>query len=225
MNITNSSSAFDRLNQKITGCTKCKRLAGYTREVARVKVKRFSKENYWGKPVPAFGDPDAKVLIIGLAPAAHGANRTGRMFTGDSSGDWLYRALYETGFANQPESTNANDGLQLKDVLISATIRCAPPQNKPKPDEIRNCNEYLHEEIGLLPNLKVVLVLGKIAFDTYRKMKNLKGIQFLHHAIYPFDSQTLICSYHPSRQNTQTGRLKWDDWLSVFKNIRDLIDS
>lgn len=181
--------------------------------------------DYWGKPVPGFGDPNAEVLIIGLAPAAHGANRTGRMFTGDSSGDWLYKALYETGFANQPESYSIEDGLKLKNVYITAIGRCAPPQNKPTSEEIKNCSPYLESEIELLKNVKVILCLGGLSFNRFCKLHQLKGLKFSHQGSYPLDNgKVLVSSYHPSRQNTNTGKLKWEDWLRVFVAVRKLIE-
>lgn len=214
------------INDKIIACTKCERLAPYIREVAKNKVKRFQDWEYWGKPVPSFGDPNARLLIIGLAPAAHGANRTGRMFTGDSSGDWLYRALYETGFANQPTATSKEDGLQLKDTYITAMNHCAPPGNKPTLEERDNCQPYLESEWEIMQNqLKVVLCLGGMAFNRFTEMIGVRGLSFGHHQIYPIrDDIHLVTSYHPSRQNTNTGRLLWEDWLRVFQEIRRIID-
>ncbi len=213
------------LSRTITGCTRCPRLTKYTRAIASTKVRRFREWNYWGKPVPGFGDPLAEVLIIGLAPAAHGANRTGRMFTGDSSGDWLYRALHETGFASQPDSTSTDDGLQLKNVFISAVCRCAPPDNKPLPTEIANCSPFLEKEIELLRNVKVIVCLGQIAFTRYCKLHALKGLAFSHGKKYKLDDGTiLISSYHPSRQNTNTGKLKWRHWLNVFQDVRSIVE-
>ena len=215
---------IESINQNIINCRKCPRLIGWIEEVATNKVKRHREEVYWGKPVPGFGDPSARVLILGLAPAAHGANRTGRMFTGDSSGDWLYKALYETGFANQPTSEHAHDGLQLKDVYIMASAHCAPPQNKPTKEEITNCAPHLRETIAALSNLQVVLCLGKIAFDHYIKLHDLKGLVFGHNSIHKLQNgKVLISSYHPSRQNTQTGRLLWEDWKKVFEDITNLL--
>jgi len=214
------------LATRITRCIKCPRLAKYTREIAARKVRRFNDWNYWGKPVPGFGDEKAEVFIIGLAPAAHGANRTGRMFTGDSSGDWLYRALHETGFANQPISRNIDDGLALKNVFISAVCRCAPPDNKPLPSEMENCSPFLEKEIELLPSMKVVLCLGQIAFSRYCKLRSLKGLEFSHGKKYKLDNgKTLMSSYHPSRQNTNTGRLKWNEWVKVFREVRAIVDN
>jgi uracil-DNA glycosylase len=192
--------------------------------VALVKAKRYADQHYWGKPVPGFGDSNPKVLIVGLAPAAHGANRTGRMFTGDSSGDWLYRALYDSGFANQPTSRNIMDGLRIWDMYISASVRCAPPQNKPLPEEIRNCRSYLQEEIAIFDQVRVFLALGQIAFNNICFLLNIRGLKFGHHQLYPLsDGRFLLCSYHPSRQNTQTGVLTWDEWIKIFLTIRDLL--
>jgi len=160
------------LNTRIIKCKKCPRLAKYIAGVAKVKARRYNDWEYWGKPLPGFGDPDAKLLIIGLAPAAHGGNRTGRMFTGDSSGDWLMRALFESGFANQPTSERRDDGLKLKSAYIAAIVRCAPPENKPSKEEIANCSCYLAEELKILKNVRVVLTLGAIAFNAYTSMQN-----------------------------------------------------
>ena len=213
--------SITEIQRKIISCKRCPRLVEYTGAIAAKKVKRFSDWKYWGKPIPGFGDENARVLIIGLAPAAHGANRTGRMFTGDSSGDWLYRALYETGFANQPESLSNDDGLKLNDVFISAVCRCAPPDNKPLPAEIENCSAFLEAEMKALFNLKVILCLGHIAFNRYCKLNSLKGLVFSHGKKYALENgKTLMASYHPSRQNTNTGRLKRDQWLMVFQEIR-----
>jgi uracil-DNA glycosylase family 4 len=206
-------------------CRKCPRLVEYIRDVAKVKVKRYSEWEYWGRPLAGFGDPNAKLLIIGLAPAAHGGNRTGRMFTGDSSGDWLIRALYETGFASQPTSERSDDGLKLKSAYVTAAVRCAPPDNKPTKEEIANCSCYLAEEIKLLKNVKVVLALGKVAFNAYTSLQNIKGLEFKHAAAYDLSDIALVASYHPSRQNTQTGKLTWDAWIGVFRKIRSMFDN
>ena len=216
--------ALDELNARIIACKKCPRLAKYIREIAKEKVRRYSDWEYWGRPLPGFGDPDAKLLIIGLAPAAHGGNRTGRMFTGDSSGDWLMRALHESGFANQSTSERNDDGLKLNGVYITAIVRCAPPKNKPTRTEIENCSCYLAEELKLLKNVKVVLTLGALAFNTYTSLCNIKGVKFAHGALYDINGITLLASYHPSRQNTQTGKLKWNQWINVFTKIRKIIN-
>lgn len=213
------------LESKVPECTKCPRLSTYTREVARQKVKRFRDWEYWGKPVPGFGDHRARVLVIGLAPAAHGANRTGRMFTGDSSGDWLYKALYETGFASQPESHAREDGLRLKDIYISAMVRCAPPQNKPLASERDNCSVFLQEELRLMKKqLKVIICLGGMAFARFCRLEGFKGLDFGHLFAYNMKGYpTIITSYHPSRQNTNTGRLQWNDWVKVFETTRGIV--
>ncbi len=212
------------LAERITSCTRCSRLVMYREYIARVKVKRFRDWVYWGKPVAGFGDPDARLLVIGLAPAAHGANRTGRMFTGDASGSWLVKALYEIGLANKPTSISADDGLILKDVYITAVLRCAPPDNKPLKEEVSNCIGYLYEELGLLNRVKIILTLGRIAFDTYARIIG-KRLEFRHGKVYRLDGITLVASYHPSRQNTQTRRLTWDSWISIFRSIKEELDS
>ena len=212
------------LNHQVITCTKCPRLSQYTREVADKKVRRFMDWDYWGKPVPGFGDPDARALIIGLAPAAHGANRTGRMFTGDSSGDWLYKALYETGFASKPESYHIDDGMKLKDIYITAIGRCAPPQNKPTIEEIENCSPYLEREIEILRSVKIILCLGGLSFNRFCKLRQLKGLKFKHLAAYTLDDgRILMSSFHPSRQNTNTGKLTWSAWMEVFVTVRQLL--
>lgn len=181
--------------------------------------------------MPNFGDEKGRLLIVGLAPAAHGANRTGRMFTGDRSGEFLYRALYETGFANQPESISADDGLHLRDIAITAAAHCAPPDNKPLPQELANCAEYLHRTVDLMPNLRGMVALGHIGFDTilrfYRErgwIETKKGIGFAHGAIHHFPSAPfIICSYHPSQQNTFTGRLTKEMFVEIFRTAREMI--
>ena len=213
------------LQEKVVSCRKCPRLIRHISAVARRKAPRYRDQEYWGKPLPSFGDPHAQLLIIGLAPAAHGGNRTGRMFTGDASGDWLIRALHETGFANQPQSVSMDDGLRLRSAYITAIVRCAPPMNKPTRQEISNCSKYLVEELRLLKDVKVVLTLGRIAFDNYLRNIELgksRRPRFRHGSTYRLAESTplLAASYHPSRQNTQTERLKWNMWLKVFENIR-----
>jgi uracil-DNA glycosylase len=223
MNFTGEHSLYI-LNRKIIQCNLCPRLSSYINRVGEMKVKRFIDEHYWAKPLQGFGDAEAKLLIIGLAPAAHGGNRTGRMFTGDDSGGWLAKAMFETGFANIPTSKSSDDGLVLKDAYITAVIRCAPPLNKPSPVEISNCLQYLSTELDILSNTKVVLTLGKIAFDTFCKISNLNGPTFHHGACYSIASdKTLLVSYHPSRRNTNTGKLTWQMWINIFETARSII--
>jgi uracil-DNA glycosylase len=223
MNFTAEHSLY-MLNKKIIQCKLCPRLSNYINRVSEIKVKRFLDEHYWAKPLQGFGDAKAKLLVIGLAPAAHGGNRTGRMFTGDDSGNWLAKAMFETRFANMPTSQSTNDGLILKDVYITAVVRCAPPLNKPSLVEISNCSEHLLAELNILNNTKVILTLGKIAFDTFRKISNLSGLTFYHGARYSIASgKTLLVSYHPSRHNTNTGKLTWQMWINIFKTARSII--
>jgi uracil-DNA glycosylase family 4 len=210
------------LDKKIEDCTKCTRLAKYIREIAKDKVRRFADQQYWGKPLSGFGDINAKLLIVGLAPAAHGGNRTGRMFTGDSSGDWLAKAMHENGFASKPTSQTRDDGLVLSDAYITAAIRCAPPQNKPTRDEMQNCFDYLQEEYKILKNVTVILCLGKIAYDTTCKLVQVKPEKFGHNKLFEYDKIKVLTSYHPSRQNTQTGRLTWKQWDAVFRRAKKL---
>ncbi len=223
---------LEELNQAIISCRKCRRLVGYRQEVARTKRRAFQDWTYWGRPVPGFGDPVAELLILGLAPAAHGANRTGRMFTGDRSGDFLYRMLNRAGFANQPTSTHREDGLVLSNAYISATLRCAPPANKPLPKEVENCRPYLEAELDLL-RPRAVLALGGIAFNNYLKLLRKRGAlpkgltcKFRHGASYtlPGDLPRLFASYHPSQQNTFTGKLTGAMFLRVLRQIRQFLD-
>lgn len=197
----------------------------YTRLVGKNKIRRYSNEDYWAKPVTGFGDTDAKLLIIGLAPGAHGANRTGRLFTGDHSGQWLMKALYEIGFSNNPSSISAKDGLILKNVFITSCLRCAPPSNKPLNSELVNCSNYLVKELEVLKKVKVVITLGHIAFQTYCKINDLKKLQFYHLAKYRINDKHLIVSYHPSRQNTNTQKLTWPMWISVFDLAKTILSS
>ena len=204
-----------RIAREVIACERCPRLSAYVREVARTRVKRHRDEVYWGRPVPAFGDPDARLLIVGLAPAAHGANRTGRMFTGDSSGMWLYRALHRAGFASRAESTDRRDGLRLRGAYVTAAAHCAPPDNRPEPAELRACRPFLVRELRLLRGARVILALGQVAFDAALAAWGEAGgvvprpkPAFAHGGEVPLDDQRLLlASYHPSRQNTQTGRL------------------
>ncbi|MGH9647798.1 MAG: uracil-DNA glycosylase [Bryobacteraceae bacterium] len=228
------SHALKILNRQITACELCPRLRAYGREVARVKRRAYLDWEYWGKPAPGFGDPHARVLLIGLAPGAHGANRTGRMFTGDSSGDFLYRALYQTGFASQAESRSRDDGLELRGAYISAAARCAPPDNKPLPVELAHCRPYLERELDLLKEVRVVVVLGGVALRTYLgilrdrgAIQSLAAFPFGHHRVYrPGPGlPALIASYHPSQQNTSTGKLTAAMLREVFELARDLATS
>ncbi len=226
---------FKRLAATIIACRKCPRLVRYRELVARTKKRAYRDWEYWGKPLPGFGDPDAQLLILGLAPAAHGGNRTGRMFTGDSSGQWLMRALYHAGFASQPTSDHRNDGLTLHNAFITATVRCAPPDNKPTRQEIVNCSTYLRQELALLRRAKVVVALGQIAFSTFLTLAVEYGValprprpRFRHGAVYRLPTSppippVVIASYHPSRQNTQTGRLTAAMLDQLFSEARRLV--
>lgn len=215
------------LQKEITACEQCPRLREHCRNVAVTKRRAYIDWDYWGKPVPSFGDPQARLLILGLAPGAHGANRTGRMFTGDSSGDFLYRVLYETGFATQPASVSADDGLSLVDAYITASAHCAPPDNKPSKEELANCRPYLERELALLRNVKVVVALGRIAFDTYLSIAGARKSAhvFAHGAVHLLGGgrPVLISSYHPSQQNTSTGKLTHAMLLATFQAARDLL--
>src|SRR5579863_10421479 len=221
------------LQERVIACRLCPRLVGYREKVAREKRRMYRDWEYWGKPVPSFGDPEARLLIVGLAPAAHGGNRTGRMFTGDRSGDFLYRALYESGWANQPTSRHPGDGLELRGCYITAAVRCAPPGNKPRPQEIRNCRRWILNELKLLNSVRAVLALGRIAFECYlttiydRTSFPPRGaFRFAHGAAYalPEGSPRLFASYHPSQQNTQTGRLTPAMMAQVLDAIRTFLD-
>ncbi|WP_373533217.1 uracil-DNA glycosylase [Vampirovibrio sp.] len=219
------------LMSDLIGCRRCERLVAWRELVAEVKVKRFADDRYWGRPVPSLGDPNARVLLVGLAPAAHGGNRTGRMFTGDRSGNWLYRALHKAGFANQAESINLSDGLYLSDCYLSAVAHCAPPDNKLLPAEILNCRSYLTTELALLKNIQVVVALGKVAWDAILREPRLalpKGQpkpKFGHGLVYELQQGlTLIGSYHPSQQNTFTGRLTEPMFDQVFERARQVLN-
>lgn len=220
------------LNQAITDCAACPRLVTYREAVARTKRRQYLEWIYWGKPIPGFGDPKAELYVLGLAPAAHGGNRTGRVFTGDRSGDWLYEALHHFGFANQAGSTHRGDGLSLTNCYIGATVRCAPPGNKPSPDEFEQCNRFLREELGLLTHARVVIALGKIAFDHYLKTCRAGGRtlpspvpKFGHDVAYRLPWGVLLLgSYHPSQQNTFTGKLTRPMFHAVFAQARRVLD-
>jgi len=220
---------LESLNKEIVNCGLCPRLREHCVNIASVKRRAYRDWQYWGKPVPGFGDPEARTLIVGLAPGAHGSNRTGRMFTGDRSGDMLYGTLYKCGMASQPASFSRDDGLALRDVYITAAARCAPPGNKPTPEEIRNCRPFLERELALLKNVKVVVALGKIAFDNYLDvMKACGAIRSRAGFVFGHDREffvgsgqpILISSYHPSQQNTSTGRLTPPMLTSVFRRAR-----
>jgi uracil-DNA glycosylase len=221
-----------RLQQQVIACTRCANLIAYCRKVAQEKRRMYRECEYWGKPVPSFGDPSAELLIVGLAPAAHGGNRTGRMFTGDRSGDFLYRGLYEAGFANQPTARDRNDRLELRNCYITAPLRCAPPKNKPSPEELRNCQPYLEKELEILTHVRAVLVLGRIALDAYLRLAGQRAdfprrstLRFSHGASFalPAGLPRLFCSYHPSQQNTQTGRLTQEMFGRVLRDIREFL--
>jgi uracil-DNA glycosylase family 4 len=226
-----NSDQWEQLNAEIVACTACPRLVQWREKVAREKRRAFRDWDYWGRPVPGFGDRQARLVLIGLAPAAHGANRTGRMFTGNGSGDTLTAALHRAGFANQPTSRQREDGLQLRDAFLTAVARCAPPKNKPTREEMDNCQEYLVRELALLSSSRVVLTLGRIAFDRYRRLLReqdaaLPRLTFQHGACYRLEPPlpALVVSYHPSRQNTQTGRLTEEMLDTVFGQVRRLLD-
>ncbi len=220
------------LQHTISDCTLCPRLTTYRRKVAKEKVKRFMDWDYWGRPIPGFGDPKAQLYVLGLAPAAHGGNRTGRVFTGDRSGDWLYEALHAFGFANQSESVHRNDGLKLKNCYVAAAVRCAPPANKPTKEEFETCRPFVLEELGLLRHIQVVVALGKIAFDEYLRTCQSMGIaipsprpKFSHEAEYVLPRKVILLgSYHPSQQNTFTGTLTRSMFHSVFRRAKKIIE-
>ena len=193
----------------VVTCRACPRLVEWREQVASERRAAFRDEEYWGRPLPAFGDPAARIVVVGLAPAAHGGNRTGRMFTGDRSGDWLYRSLYRTGLANQAESVHRNDGLRLRDTLITAAVRCAPPANKPTPGEFATCRPYLERELAVLDRVRVIVCLGQLAYDTVSRLVALRPRpRFGHGVEAPLpDGRIVVCSFHPSQQNTFTGRL------------------
>jgi uracil-DNA glycosylase len=217
---------LEDIHQQIISCTRCRRLRAYCAQVAREKKAAHRDDVYWGKPVPGFGDPNARLLVLGLAPAAHGANRTGRVFTGDGSGDFLMRAMHSSGFANIATSQHASDGLTLTDAFITAAVRCAPPDNKPTPAEIAACHAHLVAETAALPNIRVIVCLGRIGFDAAWRLLASRGIVvrprplFAHEAVSRTEGPTVIASYHPSRQNTNTGKLTSEMLASVFDLAR-----
>lgn len=221
-----------KVARDVVACTACPRLRRYCQDVARRGKPEFAGWSYWGRPVPGFGDPRAEVLLVGLAPAAHGGNRTGRMFTGDGSAAWLIRALYRAGFANQPTSTHRRDGLRLCRAYMTAPVRCAPPKNRPTREEIARCLPFLERELALLTRVRVVVALGRVAFDVCRRLLDargavLRGARFAHAACYDLgpDHPVLLLSYHPSRQNTNTGRLTEAMLDEVFRKARAIIDA
>jgi uracil-DNA glycosylase family 4 len=224
---------LDELNREVVGCERCPRLRAHCRKIAREKRRAYRDWKYWGKPVPGFGDARARVLILGLAPGAHGSNRTGRMFTGDSSGNFLYPVLYEAGFASQPGAQRRDDGLRLQDAYITAAVRCAPPGNKPTPGEIANCALFLDRELAGLKQVRVVVALGRIGFDAYLNhlkrgglLESKKGYVFAHGARYRTpDGRILLASYHPSNQNTQTGKLTKKMLQEIFAEAKRLAGS
>ena len=224
------SSLLSHLNEEVVACRLCPRLVAYREQVAREKRRAYRDCEYWGKPVPGFGDPQGRVLILGLAPGAHGSNRTGRPFTGDASGNFMYPVLHRAGFASQPGATGCNDGLRLNNAYITAAVRCAPPQNKPLPQEIANCAIFLDREIALLENVRVVVALGRIGFDAYLNhlkrlgmLRSKKEFVFGHGAQYQMpDGRILLASYHPSNQNTQTGKLTREMFTEIFRRAARL---
>jgi uracil-DNA glycosylase len=220
------------VTRDVIACERCPRLRAHCEQVAREKRRAYIDQEYWGKPVPGFGDPRARLVIVGLAPGAHGSNRTGRMFTGDASGDWLYAVLHREGFASQPESASRDDGQRLSDCWITAAGRCAPPGNKPTPAELDRCRPYLSGELRLLSRARVVLALGRIGHEAWlrasgwwERLPARERPRFAHaaEALLP-DGVTLLASFHPSRQNTQTGKLTLAMWRAVFARARRLVD-
>ncbi len=224
------ATSLDALNARIVACDLCPRLRAHCAEVARTRRRAYTDWEYWGRPVPSFGDPAARVMALGLAPGAHGSNRTGRPFTGDGSGDFLYPVLHEAGFASQPRAVSRHDGMRLTDLWITAVARCAPPANKPTPEELRNCAPWLDQEFALLTRLRVVVCLGRIAFDGLLahvqrtgQLTARAGFRFAHGAEYTMPGGLhVIASFHPSLQNTNTGRLTRAMFLSVFQRAREL---
>ena len=221
-----ASEALQRLEDEVIDCRRCPRLVAWREEVARVKRAAFAREEYWGRPLPGFGDPRARVLVLGLAPAAHGGNRTGRIFTGDRSGDWLFAALWRAGFANQPESVNRDDGLSLTNCFITAAVRCAPPANRPTPAERDNCRPYLESELVLLRELRVIVCLGGFAWDVALRVLEAPRPRprFAHGAEVKLERYMLVGCYHPSQQNTFTGRLTEAMLDDVFTRAKGLAE-
>lgn len=224
-------SPLEQLHADVVACTRCPRLVTFREKIGREKRRAYMDWDYWARPVPGFGDPKARVLVLGLAPGAHGSNRTGRPFTGDSSGNFMYPVLHRTGFANQPTAKHREDGLKLTDCYITAAVRCAPPQNKPTPQEIANCSTFLDRELDCLTNVRVVVALGRIGFDAYLSYLKRRGILknkaqyiFGHGATYEMpDGRILLASYHPSNQNTQTGKLTEEMFTEIFREAKRLV--
>lgn len=225
-----NAQALAALNARVTACDRCERLRTYCARVAEEKRRAYMDWDYWGRPVPSFGDPDASVVIVGLAPGAHGSNRTGRPFTGDGSGDFLYPVLHKAGFASQPRAASRDDGMVLRGLWITSVVRCAPPGNKPLNEELANCAPFLDEELSALGNLRVIVCLGKIGFDGFTqhllrtgKISSRSTLKFAHGAEYSLpDGRTLLASYHPSLQNTNTGKLTQAMFLKIFRRAREL---
>ncbi|MDQ1402132.1 MAG: uracil-DNA glycosylase [Actinomycetota bacterium] len=219
--------AISRINAEIVECRRCPRLVAWREEVAAEKRAAFADQEYWGRPIPGFGDPKARLVIVGLAPAAHGANRTGRMFTGDRSGDWLFRALHRAGYANQPISVSATDGLRLTDAYITAAVRCAPPANKPTAEERDNCQAYLARDLAALSETAAIVALGQFGYDAVCRVLGVRPRpRFGHLVEVPVDERrTIVCSFHPSQQNTFTGKLTEPMFDAVFARARQLADA
>lgn len=219
-------TTLQTLNEEIVACRACPRLVAWREEVAQVKRKAYRDHDYWGKPVPGFGDPHARVLVVGLAPGAHGSNRTGRQFTGDASGDFLFPALHRAGFASQPQAESRSDGLTLKDMYITASGRCAPPDNKPTPEELNTCQPFLERELALLQP-RVIVCLGRIAFERILKIYSVRASawKFAHGAVFQLAHGTqVLCSYHPSQQNTSTGKLTAAMFDAIWRKARELLE-
>jgi uracil-DNA glycosylase len=225
-----TADALQRVQQEIVECSACTRLRAHCEQVARVRKREFRDEEYWSRPVPGFGDPAARLLVVGLAPAAHGGNRTGRVFTGDSSGDWLYEALHRYGWASRPDSRSCDDGMVLTGCYITAAARCAPPDNRPTAEELERCRPWLERELALLTDVRVVLVLGRIGWERWLRAAGwwaalgAAGRPAFGHGVETRmpDGRTLLSSFHPSRQNTNTGRLTRAMWHSIFARAREL---
>ena len=219
-----TSDSLGAVTADIINCTRCPRLVDWRERVAREKTARFRDWEYWGRPVPGFGDPEARVLVVGLAPAAHGGNRTGRVFTGDRSGDWLYASMYHAGFANQPASVSRDDGLRLNGAYVSAVVRCAPPANKPLPEERASCLPFLERELALLPNLRVIVCLGAYALEGVSLALGLRPRPKFGHAreVALDDRRAIVCSFHPSQQNTFTGKLTEPMLDAIFARAHEL---